>query len=101
MTIPIAINVSLCRPMDLMTISTSINTPFISSDPQLSTKTITSTSEIIYIVLNHQAVTTTIGQSFQLKITLNSTNPTVQNSYNIIPNVTIKVVDKSVLIGNP
>jgi hypothetical protein len=52
-------------------------------------------------VLSHTSTNATFGQSFQLKITLKSNNSIVQNSYNIIPNVTINVVDKGLLIGNP
>lgn len=101
MTIPIAINISRCRPMDNMTVETAVNSPYISADVGLSTKIISQSTEMVYIVLVHQSVTTTVGQSFQLKISLNSSNSIVRNAYNTIPNVTIHVVDRSVLIGNP
>lgn len=100
-TIPIAVNISVCRPMDFMTVETEVNSPFIMADVGLSTKVIDQTSEMIYIVLSHASTTATIGQSFQLKINLRSANSIVQNAYNAIPNITINVVDRSVLIGNP
>lgn len=87
--------------MDNMTVETAVNSPYISADVGLSTKIISQSTEMVYIVLVHQSVTTTVGQSFQLKISLNSSNSIVRNAYNTIPNVTIHVVDRSVLIGNP
>ena len=56
---------------------------------------------MLFVVLNHVFINTTIGQSFQLKVSLNSSNLTVQNAYNAIPNITINVIDRSLLIGNP
>lgn len=87
--------------MDTMTVETAINTQYITADPTLSTKTITFSTEAIYIVLSHQPVNVTVGQSFQLKISLKSNNPIVQNAFNQISNVTINIIDRGLLIGNP
>lgn len=87
--------------MDIMTVVTAINTPYITADPTLSTKTISFSTHAIYIVLSHQPVNVTVGQSFQLQIILKSNNSIVQNSYNQIANITINIIDRGLLIGNP
>lgn len=100
-TIPIAINVSQCKPMQSMNVSTAVNSPYISADTSLSTKIIDMSSDVIYIVLNHQLVSGTVGLSYQLQVFLNSANTVVNNAYLSIPNITIKVMDSALLIGNP
>lgn len=82
-TIPIAISVANCRPMDTMTISTTINNSYISAEPTFSTKTINSSSNAIYIVLSYSLSTiNTIGLFYHLKVSLHSDDPIVNNSYN-------------------
>lgn len=100
-TIPIAINVSQCKPMQSMTVTTAVNSPYIAADTSLSTKTIDMASDVMYIVLSHHSISGTVGQSFQLQVSLTSANSIVNNAYMPIPNITIKVVDSSLLIGNP
>jgi hypothetical protein len=45
--------------MNDMLVETAINTPYMMADAGLSTKIISQTTEMIYIVLVHQSVTTT------------------------------------------
>lgn len=101
-TIPIAISVRNCRPMDTMYLAAAVNNPNISPEPTLSTHYINSTSHTIYIVLAHQfSSISTLGQSYQLRVNLTSSNTVVNSAYNPIPNITINVVGATQLIGNP
>lgn len=84
-----------------MTVSSVVNSAYISADTSLSTKTIDMASDVLYVVLSHQLISGTVGQSFQLQVFLTSANTIVNNAYLPIPNITIKVVDSSLLIGNP
>lgn len=87
--------------MDTMAVELALNSPFMAADSALSTDIVYPTTDMIYVVVSHTVTTVTVGQTYQLQIMLKSNNTVVQNAYNAIKNVTIRIADRNLLIGNP
>ena len=101
-TIPIVINFTLCRPITDMEMVLSVDTPYIQKNEQLTTQTITSSTELAYIILTHpQNITSTLNNDYTLSISFTSSDATVQSAYNPIPAVTIHVISPDSVVGNP
>lgn len=87
--------------MDTLAVELVVNSPYMVADSALSTDFVYPSSDMIYVVVSHSIATVTVGQTYQLQILLKSNNSVVQNAYNAIKNVTIRIADRNLLIGNP
>lgn len=69
-------------------------------DSTLTTKNITKYSDKVFIVMRLNGNANT-GDIFQIKPTLSSSDPIVQNSFKDLSNFTVRVANRNLLIGNP
>lgn len=86
--------------MSNLTLHLAISSTSLTIDTTLTTKTISSENDYAYIVVGLPG-TANQNQLFQLQINLTSSVSYVQSSYESVNNVTIRVGDRNLLIGNP
>lgn len=92
---------SACRPVSPLTVTAFLNTTYIEVEQTLTTQTVDTFTDMIYVVLRHSYTNTTIRQTFSLQIEVSSADALTNDAYLDIAPVLIHVVNSSILVGNP